>query len=546
MFKSIKYIFVFFIVMSSVLLSQNYPDVSIRDIQFVPIDSLLQNKDKSPRVGDTVRVTGIVMVAPIVSASGDRRPIMWAGGRWQVYLQDTSNQNEWVGLNVIQNDTSIASAITLMDLLDTTQIVTITGRVEEFGLQTQLAVLTTVPIEFLGAVAKRPEPTELTIADFNVGAAPNPINNIPAGEKYEGQYVVFRNVISSNRNVSNGTFYINDGLGNSMYIHDQSGYFTRRTHKLREFDPPIDGSTIAYIRGVIGHFSNPNHYVLRPMYPDDMFITDSPPAISSVRRDKDSIRTGESVTISASIIEYNMGDSVASAKLYYRIQPGNIYKNINMVKTSADRYSATIPGTELNSDSMVVSFYIRATDATNLTSTFPLDTVRGVFHMIVLNRNITIQDVQYSPFGSGFSAYNNYRVTVSGVVTADTSDLQGDGNQVGRRVYIQNGNTPWSGIWVFGTLADQLQRGQNVTIKGLVVENNNNTRIDSLTQVVINSSGNPLPLPVKVSTADIATSNVIPNGEFAPLNPVNVTGTFTTEPVVELTVAIVANCAKAK
>jgi hypothetical protein len=73
----------------------------------------------------------------------------------------------------------------------------------------------------------------------------------------KGMYVVIRNVVTSDRNTSTGTFRLNDALGNQIEIHDQSGYFTKRAHKLREFDPPIDGTTIQYIRGVIGNHSNP-------------------------------------------------------------------------------------------------------------------------------------------------------------------------------------------------------------------------------------------------------------------------------------------------
>jgi hypothetical protein len=137
----------------------------------------------------------------------------------------------------------------------------------------------------------------------------------------------------------------------------------------------------------------------------------------------------------------------------------------------------------------------------------PVDTARNKYFYFVLDRQLTVKDVQYSPFGSGFSAYNNYRVTVSGVVTADTSDLQGDGNQVGRRVYIQDGQGPWSGVWVWGSDADQLMRGQNVTVSGLIREDNSNTRIDSVTQIIVNSSGNPLPEAELISTRDIAAKS---------------------------------------
>ncbi len=85
----------------------------------------------------------------------------------------------------------------------------------------------------------------------------------------------------------------------------------------------------------------------------------------------------------------------------------------------------------------------------NATSTNPSNSNNSYFYL-VLNRPLTIQDVQYSPFGSGFSGYNGYEVTVSGIVTADTTDIEGDGFNIGPQVYLQDGTTPWSGIQIFG------------------------------------------------------------------------------------------------
>ena len=505
---------------ASLLIAQNYPHVSIRDIQFVHPDSLAIGKEASPKVGDTVQVTGVVMVPSVVNPTFDRRPIMWAGARWQTYLRDTNYAaNEWAGINIIQNDTSLAAQGTLMDLLDTAQVVTITGVVSEFvsagqtGGQTQINVLTNplMPVQFVGSKPNRGQPIEVSISDLNTGNLPT--GNIVTGEKYEGMYVIIRNVITSDRNTSTSSsapFAINDANGNKMFIHDQSGYFTKRSHKLREWDPPLDGTTIQYIRGVIGQFSStaslPTRYVLRPMYPDDLLIGQSPAAITNVRRNLDVIAPNQAVTISATIVDNDPGGQVSEAKIRYRVNGGNLI-DLPMVAGLNNLWSATIPATNL--DSALVDFYIWAKDNDGMISTNPADTVRNKYFYLTLNRPLKIQDVQYSPFGSGFSAYNNYRVTISGVVTADTSDLQGDGNQVSRRVHIQNGTGPWSGITVAGLAADALVRGQNVTISGLIRESNSNTVIDSITSIVVNSSNNPLPDFATLSTADIAA---LPNG----------------------------------
>lgn len=478
-----------------------YPHVSIRDIQFVPDDSLLIGKDASLKLGDTVQVTGVVMVSSLVDPTFDRRPVMWAGARWQSYIRDTLFSDEWGGLNIIQNDTTGPNQNSLMDLLDTTMVVTVTGVVAEFTPQTQLNILPQYPVQFHGNKPTRGQPIEITIEDLQDGQ----VSNFLTGEKYEGMYVIIRNVITSDRTTSTSAstpFAINDGNGNKMFVHDQSGYFSMRTHKLREWSPPIDGTTIQYIRGVVGHFNNPARYVIRPIYIDDLLIGQSPPAISSVRRDVGIVTPNLPVTITARILDLDQGGSVTGAKVKYRVNGGE-RNEIDMVEDASDTtWSATIPGVPV--DSAVVDFYIWAQDNDGMTSTNPIDTTRNLFYL-VLNRDLRIQDVQFSPFGTGFSAYNNFNVTVTGVVTADTTDLQGDGGSVGKRVYIQNGQGPWSGIWIFGIEADALVRGQNVTVNGRVIENFNHTRIDNITTLVVNSSGNPLPNPEPVSTSDIGT-----------------------------------------
>ena len=156
-----------------------------------------------------------------------------------------------------------------------------------------------------------------------------------------------------------------------------------------------------------------------------------------------------------------------------------------MTSTSDTTYQAIIPS---QPDSCVVDFFLTATDNQGNTATTPSDTARSRYFYLVLNRPLTIQDVQYSPFGSGFSAYNSYEVTVRGIVTADTSDIP-----VGPQVIIQNGTGPWSGIRINGTETLLFNKGDDVTVTGTVIENfsvTNITGINSAANFTINSSGN--------------------------------------------------------
>jgi hypothetical protein len=167
--------------------------------------------------------------------------------------------------------------------------------------------------------------------------------------------------------------------------------------------------------------------------------------------------------------------------------------------TDSTTYTCTIPG--ISSDSAFVDYYIKATDNTQLSSTDPGNISSNRFSFFVLNpsKPFTIQHVRYSPFGSGFSGYNGYPVTVSGVVTADTSDIPGSGVNNPPRVFIQNGSTPWSGIILgykgtYGMDVNNLQQGDLVTVTGIpVFASNSGIRLDTISALTIVSHNNPLP-----------------------------------------------------
>jgi len=68
----VRILLLILVVTAGFTFSQQYPLVTIQDIQTVP-DTQLINNDWSPLIGDTVRVRGIVMVKPLVDDKNDRR-----------------------------------------------------------------------------------------------------------------------------------------------------------------------------------------------------------------------------------------------------------------------------------------------------------------------------------------------------------------------------------------------------------------------------------------------------------------------------------------
>ena len=499
MFKRILFLIMVFA--AGYISAQNYPLVTIQDIQYVP-DSLQTSDPPSPLQGDTVRIQGLVMVRPVIHPVTDRGVIISAGARWSIYVQDP-NGGLWGGINVLQMDTVGAAQATNFALIDTAQIVEFTGVVNEYYTTTQLEILTNPPVQVqvVGAQSKRPEPIELTLEDLFTSENTYNFN----AEKYESMYVIFRNVISSDR-ASNGNFKINDGNGHFAFVYNQSRYFkTPSSGGIGNYQPPQDGSFLGYLRGVVT--TRADGYYIVPMYPGDVGPTlASPPLISTIKREPVLVGPNQSVEVSANIRD--LDGYVASAKLSYSVN-GGARNELVMTKLPSDTtiFTVTIPGVP---DSALVDFFIKSMDNQGNLSVNPQDTVKGNYFYLVLNRPLTIADVQYSPMGSGYSAYHRYRVAISGVVTASANDLPGWGTTP-LRVYMQDGEGAWKGIQI-GTLGNMgaevvnLQRGDNVTINGLINEVFDVTRIDSVTSVIVNPSVNPVPDPSVLTTGTMGTT----------------------------------------
>ncbi len=168
-------------------------------------------------------------------------------------------------------------------------------------------------------------------------------------------------------------------------------------------------------------------------------------------------------------------------------------------------YSAVIPA--LNSDSAFVDYYVKASDSNEMFSTSPQNINNSRYSYFVLNRPLTVQDVRFSPFGSAYSSYHNYKIQLSGVVTADTSDIPGNHGVNPARVYIQNGSGKWSGILLGtgGLQVANLKRGDLVEVEGTVGLGSLGVKIDTLTNINVISSGNPLPEAVYLPIDSVGT-----------------------------------------
>jgi hypothetical protein len=508
--------------------AQTYPLVTLHDINFIEDSTILPSFPPSPLAGDTVRVRGVVTVRTVVGSDqpgvGDRRPVIWAGARWACYIQDKDNP-EWGGVQIIQNDTtSSAAQQTLFDLADTAAVYEFTAVVAPYFQSTQCSLITApnpVPIEQIETLPNRPNPVPITIDDL--------FSNSTTGNysmrKYQGVYVEIRadqthNLITSDRSTgtgsTSGNFKINDGNGKYLMAYAQSTYFKMNSNGIRpDYQSPVNGSYISYIRGILTMRSNTTvgvDYWLVPLYPDDLGPSlVIPPSVSNVVRNVGVVVPNQDVTVSC--LAKGVQEALQSVQLFYRVNSGNL-DSLEMTAAVGDSiYSATLPGVAL--DSALVDYYIKATDLNGTSVTNPANTNTSRYFYIVLNRQLTIQDIRYTPYPSAYSGYNNYRVSdIEGVVISDTSDMPGSINRGGTnppRVYIQNIGGPWSGI-LLGTIGTNsnlilnLHRGDLVKVSGTVMLGSLGTKLDSITTLQVISSGNTLPQPQLLTTNDIGTN----------------------------------------
>ena len=109
---------------------------------------------------------------------------------------------------------------------------------------------------------------------------------------------------------------------------------------------------------------------------------------------------------------------------------------------------------------------------------------------------VSLAQIQTTPDGNeGPSPYAGQIVQTSGTVTGKNAN----------GFFLQDAPGAWNGVWVFSpTFADTAQIGDNLTITGLVDEFNDLTEMLNLSEYVVNTTGNPLPDPEMVSTADFS------------------------------------------
>jgi DNA/RNA endonuclease YhcR with UshA esterase domain len=493
--------------------------VTIPQLQQVPLDSLkkldsLQNgtggkilqqspywKGSDVTGADTVTITGVVVVKPGI--------LTYTLARYNIFIQDTTTGQLWGGINVLTNDTSTSAQSTGITALDTGMVVTMTGRVTEFGSQnnslTELfhytvsnPIYTSPPPISIGNIIARPAAREVALSELASGALPKP----STGEKYESMYIIIRNVTVISVDYSSGRFVFQDSLGNVGYMYDGSAWYTLRGHKFSSsrYTPPPVGTRLAYVRGVVlpqTRSGTCGDYNIMPLYPGasqqtgskyagDIGISSFSPQISAITRNPTPPKRTDVVTVTWKAKNLNAGGRIDSSFFNWKMgwKNGASWNRTKVTPTSGDStYTATIPAANVDT---LISYFVEAYGG-GIYGVSP-DSSIPKFYAIRQN-GLSIRDVQYSPYTPpGQSGFVGDTVTVSGIVTADSTDIK-EVTSNRPRLWIASASGAWNGTAMWGSTAavgvDTLKRGDEVQITGIVSELNSRTNIQVLTCIVL-------------------------------------------------------------
>ncbi len=524
---------------STVAYSQ-YPDVTIRQIQEVPLDSLLLldslqrtqlvrwTAQVSPYYHDTVRVTGVCVVPA--------RLMGFTASGFNFQLADTGSRMEWGGLFVRPNLSTGSPDTVLwvqwgMLLIQPGDIVRFVGYVDELPAPdcvstTQVVPLLNYPLQVIGHVPV-PQPVQVHVSDFYQGLYPGGRIRFSTGERYEGMRVLIRNVtVVSYVNQTYCTFSFIDSAGNQMSDFDGSRWCTCRMWRdptSRWGLPPI-GTRLDSIVGLI--LSNSGQeaargYRIAPIYPEDVVVMPVPPQASDARRSPMVVPSDSNVTVSFHTHAGVQGFRIDSVSLFYSVNDSPFVRRSMTYSLIDSTARGVIPARGENS---LVRYFFRVKDdhgystvLANYSSSRQNDTSWGTFFYTVLDRPLTIRDIQYSPFRGGYSQFatgstSGATVTVSGIVTADSTDWRGIPGYPsgGCRWFLQSASEAWSGIWIDGSDSTMgpLRRGDSVTVRGMVEQwFGSTTRIRFLQNpVIVHSAGNQIPAPVVKTTGSFVST----------------------------------------
>jgi len=440
-----------------------------------------QESDMSYMYGDTVTVEGIVTMPTGLS---------YAGAGIKFIFQD-ENGGPWSSVLSYDPDSTAFPVLYEGDKIQ------VTGYVYEYttGPANMTELFVTEPINILSVGEDLPDVEVVESGDLRWPTE---------AEQWGNVMVRVEDGSVTGNDYAYEIFEVDDGSGGVLVDDDSDSievYFDA-------VGPPPVGTFISSIEGWVYHhygdYADSTAYKLCPLYMSDIDFGAGPPVVSEVSRDPCAPSVDNDVTVSAVITD---NSDIASAEIMYTID-GSTYQSVSMAEGADDTWSGTIPGN--GTDGTVVYYYISATDDGTdqdepKTSTYPYDMEEDQLGYVV-TANLELSIIQYTPWPSGNSLYDDCEVTVTGIITGDTAQYNS-----GYGAYaMQSESEQWSGVVFDGWEDTELTRGDEVTITGTVEEYDaewhfkydNNTKIIDVSSVTVNSTGNSM-AAMTVSTEDL-------------------------------------------
>ncbi len=436
--------------------------------------------------GDTCSIRGVVTMPTGLSYAGAGIKFIVSeigGGPWSAILSYNSDSTAYPVL--LEGD-----------------LIEMTGYIGEY--RTDVSNMTefwiTSPIEIIDFEQPVPDPEFVNTGDLRV-----PLT----AEQWGNVLVYLKDAKITNNRPGFELFAVDDGTG-SVLVDDDSD--SLEFYSDPDNRPPV-GTIADSIRGWVYHhygsYTDSTAYKVEPLYMSDIVWGAGPPAVSKVKRHITVPTSSDPVTVTADIAT-NL--EIEEAAIYYSASSNNalnkanpVYEKAVMSLVEGTTYQGEIPALPNNS---FVNYFVMATDNKEQSTTSPPDTSVQNLCYVVKDGDLSIKDIQYTPWEMAVSPFEGFDVAVSGVVTVDTSAA----NKY-NAYSIQDVESPWSGIFVFGIDA-VLNRGDEIKVYGTVTDFNpdwhfkwdNNTVILADSFEVL-SSANTIN-PIDVQTGNIPKTGI--------------------------------------
>lgn len=534
----------------SLLNAQNpYPIIPLSDVQFVSSSKLTASppNDSSDYVNpilqnvqykDTIRFEGYVLFDPRLYGLSTTK-----SRRATVIVADTI-VSPWGGLELMCDPAGLGTTLNQLvndnsfyDNLRPGTKVRVTGLLKQFrgssppaGSKlghTQINVLKANAnwdngVEILDVNPHAITPITLTVdslmtGNANIGQVANPALT----EKYEGTYVELKNISVFTRtlNGSRWTWSVADANGNAIDISDFSAWYrndntSEDSLPANRFTPPMIGTKLSYIRGVVIHslVAGEYKYVLAPLTPTDLgSVVYMPPTLASKTRTPSVATSADAVTITAKITQ---GDfPVSKVEVFYAAglnstQFSSVTLNRNVLPNDTMVWTGNVPALPNNT---IVKYYIKMTDVNGVYQNSPDSLATNSAYLVMDGGPKTIKDLQFSinnKNGSIWSGDSLINISVNAIVTSTNMAQQSiniltlqtkNSTDSNTAIIVNRSTNDGTASWKVG---DEV----NVT-SARVQEIAGLTTLNAVFGTVV-SSGNSLPdFKSDIQIADIASLN---------------------------------------